>query len=1151
MTHTAQQPKDNDRTTPGEWQSRIRCSIVIIIVALTFLSRFALLGDRVMSHDEVNHVVPSYELSQGKGYQHNPITHGPFQFHIIALAYFLFGDNDTTSRIPAALFSAGAVLFVMAAFRRYLGRNGALIAGALFLISPFMLFYGRYARNEGFIELIGVVLLYGILRHLETGDRLSMFLVTLATVMHFVMKETAFIYTAQAMIFLFILFLVEARRAMQGRPNVYNRFLLFMALALLLVLLALSAGMIDAGQENTAKAAGETTAVETQPAGEPVADPMHLLIYVQLLAVAGAGIFGLMGLFTLSKTLGWPTIKQIRSFSLLLLIGTLILPMLTPFPISMLGWNPLDYSSSISIVRTGSFILLFFLIAAAIGLWWNPLLWLQNALLFYAIFTVFYTTFFTNPNGLLTGMVGSLGYWLAQQAEERGSQPMYYYLLIQMPIYEFLPCLGTFLATYFAIRRRRFSTLPGDIPAFISPPDPDEALVQTDSDPLSQAISFQEHFYSEPRPQPVLGLLLFWAATSLAAYSLAGERMPWLTVHITMPFLLASGWSLGYLIDTTGWKHIPWRSSLFALLLAPVLLSSIAGAFSSLSGANAPFQGNTLEQIQATARFLLSTIAAGASLGGLFYSIRSWSAGVTLRLATLAAFMGMAVLTARTAYWASFLHDDYAYEYLVYAHAGPAPKEVLRQVEALSRQTSGEKAIRVAYGGGALYPYWWYLRDYPNQRYFGITPTRELRDYSVIIVGNDLFDRMGPIVADEYESFEYIRLWWPNQDYWYLNWDRVWNAISNPQMRAAIFQIWLNRDYRAYAALTDQTAQVSPETWSPAERMRVYIRKDAAGSIWSAGLATTARKVENADPYAARMSDQKPAQIIGTAGSQPGQFQAPRGLKVAPDGSLYAADSRNHRIQHLAPDGTVLQVWGSFADVSSAEAPGGTFNEPWDIAIGKDGSVYVADTWNHRVQKFTADGSFIKMWGSFGQGEQPDAFWGPRGLAVDSQGRVFVVDTGNKRVVVFNPDGTYVMQFGSAGLLPGQMDEPVGIAIDAKENVYITDTWNQRVQVFSPSGPGNTSYQFDRAWDIAGWDGQSLENKPFIAINPINGYILVTDPEGPRVLEFNENGTFLRGWGDFSTDPTQGFGLTSGIAVDHNGSIWLSDAGNQVLLRFP
>ena len=143
-----------------------------------------------------------------------------------------------------------------------------------------------------------------------------------------------------------------------------------------------------------------------------------------------------------------------RSFDIIILLGTLILPQLCAFPIKLLGWNPLDYSS-IGLARTGIVIVLLFLISVFVGLWWNPKLWLINAGIFYAIFTVFYTTFFTNGQGFFTGMVGSLGYWLSQQGVQRGSQPWYYYALIQLPIYEYLALLGTFIALFFGFRKNK------------------------------------------------------------------------------------------------------------------------------------------------------------------------------------------------------------------------------------------------------------------------------------------------------------------------------------------------------------------------------------------------------------------------------------------------------------------------------------------------------------------------------------------------------------------------------------------------------------------------------------------------------------------------------------------------------------------------
>ena len=169
---------------------------------------------------------------------------------------------------------------------------------------------------------------------------------------------------------------------------------------------------------------------------------------------------------------------------------------------------------------------------------------------------------------------------------------------------------------------------------------------------------------------------------------------------------------------------------------------------------------------------------------------------------------------------------------------------------------------------------------------------------------------------------------------------------------------------------------------------------------------------------------------------------------------------------------------------------------PWD----PDGSVYVADTWNHRIQKFTSSGKFVTMWGFSGQAEKPDAFWGPRAVTVDANGRVYVVDTGNKRVVIFDSDGNYLTQFGTTGFDAGQFDEPVGIDVDQAGRVYVADTWNQRIQVFEPDEAGLLFTPIAK-WDMSAWYGQSLDNKPYLAVDNL-GHVFVTDPDGYRVIEF-------------------------------------------------
>jgi len=288
-------------------------------------------------------------------------------------------------------------------------------------------------------------------------------------------------------------------------------------------------------------------------------------------------------------------------------------------------------------------------------------------------------------------------------------------------------------------------------------------------------------------------------------------------------------------------------------------------------------------------------------------------------------------------------------------------------------------------------------------------------------------------------------------------------------------------------------------------------------------------------------------------GSSQDHFSKPTGLAIAPDGTWFVADAGNNRILHLASSGgsnrLVLASWGTASNVGKDQkAPPGTLNEPWGIAIGADGHLFVADTWNHRIQKFTLDGKFVAEWGEFGAGAEPYKFWGPRGVAIDSKGRVFVTDTGNKRVVVYDADGKYLSQIGGAGNAPGQFDEPVGIAVDQDGIVYVADTWNRRVQTFQVDANGNLTPK--NSWQVAGWDSKSTENKPFII--KTMGHILVTDPENYRVLEFNSQGEALKSYNVSSTSYCTGNfapGIVTGIAVEPTGGFWVSDIKNNELIH--
>jgi DNA-binding beta-propeller fold protein YncE len=126
------------------------------------------------------------------------------------------------------------------------------------------------------------------------------------------------------------------------------------------------------------------------------------------------------------------------------------------------------------------------------------------------------------------------------------------------------------------------------------------------------------------------------------------------------------------------------------------------------------------------------------------------------------------------------------------------------------------------------------------------------------------------------------------------------------------------------------------------------------------------------------------------------------------------------------------------------------FNGPTDVAVDESGHVYVADTYNDRIQKFTSSGQFLTAWGGDGDGD--GQFSRPGGVAVDTSGNVYVVDTGNHRIQKFTSLGDFLTAWGSEGSGNGQFDNPRGVAVDTSGNVYVADTRNHRIQKFTSSG---------------------------------------------------------------------------------------------------
>ncbi|RPI78345.1 MAG: hypothetical protein EHM41_25275, partial [Chloroflexi bacterium] len=609
------------------------------------------------------------------------------------LSYFLFGDNDFTARLPHALFSIATIAFAWT-FRRHLGRTGALVTAVLFMISPYLLYYGRYARNEALVGLFGLLMLWSILRYIETGLPKYIYFLAASIVLHITAKETAYIYVAQALLFLAGYFIYRISKRPWGKPKFRSPFLL--AVILGLVLLG-AAGFLSRLTKD-----GPGTGLFGLTISPGVVEVLGIVVPVLALA---AVLILLTAVVLLFYGFSIHNLRKERSFDLLIVTGTLFLPLLTAFPLKFLNWTVPTSASGVNglvltdMIKMGSVLILMFVIAIVVGYWWKGVVWVKSFVLFYSIFAVFYTTVFTNGAGLFTGLLGGLGYWLVQQGENRGSQPWYYYSLIQMPIYEYLPLLGSLLAGILASLGFRAG---GRI---ISGPNNGDITAAPEGGELTEPD--QIPVIEEPERPPVLPLFGFWSVSALLAYTIAGEKMPWLTYHITLPMIPLAGWAIGALIDTIDWRKFFRSNGLVVLALIVVFFLSLGGSLSSMLGNNPPFQGKNLEQLSATSTFLIAFIAAVISGGSLLYLISRWKVGQIARMATLTFFGLLAVLTVRTSITANFINYDNANELLVYAHAGPGIKNALSQIEEISQRTNNGLGVVVAYDDQKTYQYWW------------------------------------------------------------------------------------------------------------------------------------------------------------------------------------------------------------------------------------------------------------------------------------------------------------------------------------------------------------------------------------------------------------------------------------------------------------
>ena len=730
--------------------------LVVIFGALVL--RLLELSGRPMHYDEAIHLHYGWKLANSAGvllgwpwifgtdYVHSAWMHGPFQIEMTAVIFTVLGDSDFTSRFGYALF--GTALVGLPYFlRNHIGRRGALIAAVMLALSPALLYFSRFGRNDIIMMFWAVSLFVLMWRYLDSGRRVHLYVSAAILALMFTTKETAYLLVAIFGLIVFLAALPELlpwlhRRSglpKEGTPVALFLLLFTLTLPQWSAIIALFQGPLGLTLANPDPLTGNNVANMDGSAGMtgapawqgnilllPVADVpwvFHAAFVIAGLAVLlwmlsrgpvnSERVAGLVGVPLLSSfAIAWLLFRPysavdatsnvlqaadwaIFTAALAVATGFMFWSRLSPGRAVLLALIPaavvslysvlftplLDIQGVVDTVLPGNvtvgtgdagvpvnFVVAFAMLvgtlagSAALGIWWLGRSWLICATIFYVIWSALYTTMFTNLAGVFTGFWQGMGYWIAQQDVARGNQPWYYYF-IGLSVYELLPLVFGIAAVVYYFRR-----------------------------------------------QDVLGLALaLWAVLSLAAYTMATEKMPWLLVNITTPFILVAAKYLGEVSDRLEWRSFLGRTgrasfemgTLVAFVIVPVITVIAVYLFLQFIDPARPF---ILEHW-----LLLASAVATSFVAALIFRLTG------AERAAPAAVLGMAALLLVFGAWAGFraayTYDDSNVEVLVYAQGSADVKETYNSLEReVYPLAEGLQPVKVDYD--VWYPLQWYVRDH-------------------------------------------------------------------------------------------------------------------------------------------------------------------------------------------------------------------------------------------------------------------------------------------------------------------------------------------------------------------------------------------------------------------------------------------------------
>lgn len=806
----------------------------------------------------------------------------------------------------------------------------------------------------------------------------------------------------------------------------------------------------------------------------------------------------------LRRSMAWTSLP--RSGDVLVILGTLTIPLLTPVlksplaSLGIVGVDQLDWpgvceavaadASQNRLVLGGVFTIVI-AASAFIGLQWRARTWAIAATGAAVLYLTLMTTFWTNFGGLCSGPWGSLDYWLSQQGEVRGNQPWFYYHML-MPAYEFLPLI----------------------------------------------IAVGGLWWSLVRGTLFSRFLVFWAAGTWLTLSWAGEKMPWLNVHIALPTILLAAWTV-----QRAWNAWHPRPAIDRTLFMPLL--AIAG-------------------IAAAATILAVLLPGGPAMVAFRWVILIGAAGLVVALArpfgrraipvllVVVVVGGLGLFSLRAMVYSSFVHGDTPKSLLIYTQSSPDLREVRDDIETLGRVSGRGYELRIAVDSSDAFswPWAWYLRDYRSVTYHDFSGGMPDGTFDVMLVNqNNTTDVNDALAASEprFQSPErYPHRWWFDERYKQDMAVGDGGPCTASGGNCGPFHHWINIGHGLH---------LGPPRLGTIERIASGITDDGWLGTWFAfwrdrepanppgsidafayfplnfdreSGTLTAGTVEAPEPGV----DDQGRPFFGGAGIGPGQLFAPVDITADDDGNLYVIDRSTRRLQKFDADGNYV----AGVDVRASEDGALPESEPWGLGIGPDNQVIVADTFGWRVRVYDSElNPTGVIFGNPPAGGEPGDFdlFGPRDAIVDNDGNIWVTDTGHDRIQVYSTDGEFVRTVGGSGSGEGQFDEPVGLARDDEGTIFVADMLNQRVQYFDPGG------EFAGEFAVDGWGGQGVEDKPYLAALS-DGRVALSLPSQGEVRVYARDGT-LEGTLSAQSDPIV---QPYGIVESADGRIWVVEGGS-------